>query len=152
MSSRDTTRCPWKSLTRKRVNMLYSAFELKDYTSSYNFNVDQLTASQHKYALQLLRKHNSVGHLSKRYLRWMLQQSPNKSDRELARHVELLPTCNHCLKGQSRRKGHSKQSSETPAVPKRFMSDIVAERPQRPTDYFYSLWLLVLHAAGMFQN
>lgn len=57
----------------------------------------------------------------------MLQQSPTKSDRELARHVDLLPLCNHCLNGQSRAGGHSKAPSETPSTPKRFMSDMLAD-------------------------
>ena len=57
----------------------------------------------------------------------MLQQSPNKADRELARHVDLLPICNHCLNGHSSEKASSKQSSATPETPQKFMQHLCAD-------------------------
>ena len=86
--------------------------------------VDQLTATQHKYALQLLRKHNAYGHLSKKYLRWLLQQSPIKSERDLARYIDLMPLCNHCLNGHSREHGHSKDKSDAGSDPDGFMKHL----------------------------
>ena len=124
LQSAGTARRPWANKTAKQVQLLYSAFELDDYAEMYNFNVDQLTATQHKYALQLLRKHNAYGHLSKKYLRWLLQQSPQKSERDLAKYIDLLPLCNHCLNGHSRKHGHSKEKSDAGCDPDGFMRDL----------------------------
>ena len=122
-----TPQCPWHDKTPRQVELLYSAFELDDYAQLYNFNVDQLTATQHKYALQLLRKHNAYGHLSKKYLRWLLQQSPVKADRDLAKYIDLLPLCNHCLNGHSREHGHSSEKSAAGSDPEDFMKHLSAD-------------------------
>ena len=49
--------------------MIYAALNYPDYVCASNFDVDQLTATQHKYALELLLKHNANGHVPKTYLR-----------------------------------------------------------------------------------
>lgn len=123
--------CPKCHMPRSRTpaahDLIYAALSLPDYAETYEFTVDQLTASQHKYALRLLRMHNAYGHVSKRYLRWILQRSPNKSDRELAKYIDLLSLCNHCIRGDSKHKGHNKSASGQFDIHMKFLSDIVAD-------------------------
>ena len=116
-----------KSRTPAAHDLMYAALDLPDFIVAHKFTVDQLTASQHKYALRLLRLHNKLGHVPKRKLRWILQQSPNKTDRDLAKYVELQPLCNHCLSGKSRFKGNNKDSPGEPIEPLKFLSDISAD-------------------------
>ena len=90
---------------------MYAALDLPDYIDAFEFTVNQLTTTQHKRALQLVRMHNAQGHMSKQHLRWTLQQSEKKSDRELAKYVDLMPICNHCIQGNSKENGTNKESS-----------------------------------------
>ena len=161
-SSKDTDRDIWKfsgqhsvcnkchmptSRTSAAHDLMYAAMDLPDFIVAHKFTVDQLTASQHKHALTLLRMHNAMGHISKRHLRWILQQSPNKSERELAKYVELQPLCNHCLIGKSHYKGNNKQSPGEPEVPTKFLSDLSADNsgPQNvATTSGYSYFMVIV--------
>ena len=135
------------SRTSAAHELMYAAMDLPDFIVAHKFTVDQLTASQHKHALRLLRMHNAMGHISKRLLRWILQQSPNRSQRELAKYVELQPLCNHCLIGKSHYKGNNKQSPGEPEVPTKFLSDLSADNsgPQNvATTSGYSYFMVIV--------
>ena len=107
--------------------LLCSALQQPDYVEAFEYDVADLNAHQQKMALQLTRKHNQYGHISRRALRTILQQSHIKADRELARHIDLQPICNCCLRGRNKRGPKHKLTAATPAEPSKFMQDIAID-------------------------
>ena len=106
-------------------------------------------------ALQLLRKHNALGHPSRSALRCVLQQSHVKNERELARHVDLMPICNYCLYGKNKRNGKHKLAAATPTEPTKFMQnmavDLSGRRNFKSSDgYWYSKFFISFNSPVIF--
>ena len=124
---KDTPDDPWKHLPSQSRNMLYKALQYPDYVCANTFTVDQLTASQHKYALQLLRLHNSYGHPPKETLRLILQNSHKKSERLLARFIDLQPICNSCNNGKSKEQASSNDPTRVTDKTKTFLYRVAVD-------------------------
>ena len=88
----------------KEIRALFcKSLQRPNYVEAFEYDVTELNAHQLKMATQLIQKHYDYGHASRSTLRRILQQSSTKSDRELARHVDLMPICNFCLHGRNKK-------------------------------------------------
>lgn len=113
--------------TTEQKDILHKSINQEDFVPAYEYTVSELNANQRRMALQLVRKHNNLGHLSRNALRCVLQQSHCKSERELARHVDLMLVCNHCLFGKNKKGARHKLKSATPAKPIEFLQHIAVD-------------------------
>lgn len=107
--------------------LLCKSITQPDFVEACEFTVEDLTVNQQRMATRLIRLHNSYGHAPRATLRRILQQSHIKSDRELARHVDLMPLCNHCLFGKNRKGPKSTLSTSTPSEPRKFLQDVAVD-------------------------
>ena len=106
---------------------LCKTLQQPDYVEAFEYDVALLNAHQQKMAIQLIRKHNNYGHVPRGVLRKILQRSHVKADRELARHVDLMPLCNCCLHGRNK-KGHKhKLVAMTTKEPAKFCEHIAVD-------------------------
>ena len=119
--ARATINSVFSDMSETQQHLLHRDLNRPDHVCACEFTVGELNANQRRMAMQPIRKHNAYGHPSREALRCVLQQSHIKSERELARHVDLMPLCNSCLAGKNR-KGHKhKLTAATPSAPAKFM-------------------------------
>ena len=127
--------------------LLCRTLQQPDFVEAFEYDIADLNAHQQKMALQLTRKHNQYGHISRRALRTILQQSHIKADRELARHIDLQPICNCCLRGRNKRGAKHKLTTTTPAEPSKFMQDIAIDNSGKQnimsTDGFWYFLIII---------
>ena len=119
----------------------------QDFVSAYEYTVADLNAHQQQLTMRLIRKHNALGHISRTAMRHVLQQSHLKSDRELARHIHLMPVCNHCLFGKNKKGAKHRLSEASPAEPAKFLQDIAIDNSgkrniQSSDGYWLTLFII----------
>ena len=126
-ASRAAVQSIFTCMTATQKSLIHRALESPDYVCACEYTVADLNASQERMAMQLIQKHNSLGHISREALRCVLQQSHIKTERELARHVHLMPICNSCLDGKNKKGRKHKLTTATPAEPAKFMQNVAID-------------------------
>ena len=117
----------FSGFTAVQQDIVHKTLNQDDFVPTYEYTVTELNANQRRMALQLLRKHNRLGHSSRTALRSVLQRSHLKSERELARHIDLMPICNCCLFGKNKHGAKHKSKTATPAEPASFLTNIAVD-------------------------
>ena len=135
--------------TEIQRDLLFRDANREDFVLACEYTSDNLNANQRRTALQLLRIHNRFGHASRLAMRCILQQSHIKSERELARHIDLMPLCNHCLNGKNKKGAKNKQKAATPPDPIKFLQKVVTDlsgkRNVMSTDgFWYSKFIICI--------
>ena len=113
--------------TIEQRNSIKTILQQPDFVEAYEYTVADMNANQQRMALNLIRKHYSFGHAPRSVLRQILQQSHVKADRDLARHVDLMPTCNCCLQGKNKKGAKHKNTTATPSEPTKFLEHIAID-------------------------
>ena len=113
------------SLTQR--SLMQADLQRQDFVQACEYTVADLNAHQQQLTIKLIRKHNALGHISRTAMRHVLQQSHIKSDRDLARHIHLMPICNHCLFGKNKKGAKHMSSEPSPTDPAKFLQDIAID-------------------------
>ena len=114
-------------MTSIQRSLLQRDLQRPDLVCACEYEVTDLNANQQRMAMQLMRKHNDLGHISRSALRIVLQQSHIKNERELARHIDLMPVCNYCLDGKNKRGHKHKLIAATKPDPAKFMENMAID-------------------------